>query len=92
MSKSISKAYLLRLRAPDVDTAARLGLSCPKFSERLKVYEKNAVPHARQRAEREHLINLRSKYPQYKASIGQILRSESATKNKGGFAAPYTLD
>lgn len=92
MNKSISKAYLLTLRAPDADTAARLGLSCPKFSERLSIYEKSGVPHARQRAEREHLINLRSRYPQYKASIGQILRSESAIKNKGGFAAPYTLD
>jgi len=90
--KSISKTYLLTLRAPDPSTAARLGMTCPKFSERLRVYEQNKIPHARQLAEREHLINLRSKYPKYKESIGQILRAESATKNKGGFEAPYTLD
>jgi hypothetical protein len=92
MSKSISKQYLLTLRAPDPSTAARLGMACPKFSERLKVYEKKGIPHARQLAEREHLINLRSRYPQYSQQIGVILRSESNTKNKGGFAAPYTLD
>ena len=90
--KSISKAYLLTRTAPDADAAARLGLPCPKFSERLKVYEENGVPHARMLAEREHLINLRSRYPQYRAQIGMILRAESNTKHRGGFKTPYTLD
>ena len=90
--KSISKRYLLTRTAPDADAAARLGLACPKFSERLEAYKKAGVPHPRQRAEREHLINLRSRYPQYVQSIGVILRSEANTSHKGGFKAPYTLD
>lgn len=92
MNKPISKRYLLTLRAPDLDAAARLGLSCPKFSDRLQAYEKAKVPHARQLAEREHLINLRKKYPKYKASIGQILGADANTKHKGKFVVPYTLD
>jgi len=100
MSKSISKKYAKQLAVPDADAAARLGLSCPKFSERLEIYQGKGIPNAHQLAEREHLINLRkqfprhliSKYPDYKKDIGSMLRTDSTTKNKGGFAAPYTLD
>lgn len=70
--RSISKAYLLTRTAPDADTAARLGLPCPKFSERLAFYQSLGAPNARQRAEREHLINLRKKFPQYKGQIGMM--------------------
>ena len=98
--KSISKAYAIRIAAPDPDYAVRVGISCPKFSERLKVLKNKKVPHARQLAEREHLINLSKqfpkhllkKYPNYRKELGQMLRTDSNTEHKGGFKAPYTLD
>ena len=98
MPKSISREYAKRFSVPDPAYAASVGISCPKFSDRVKRYE--SLDTARQLAEREHLINLRknfpkhlvSKYPNYKKEIGSMLRSDSNTKYKGGFKAPYTLD
>lgn len=98
MPKSISREYAKRLSVPDPAYAASVGISCPKFSDRVKRYE--SLDTARQLAEREHLINLSknfpkhliTKYPNYKKEIGSMLRSDSNTKYKGGFKAPYTLD
>jgi hypothetical protein len=96
--KSISREYAKRLSVPDPAYAASIGLPCPKFSDRVKRYQ--GLETGKQLAEREHLINLRqnfpkhlvSRYPNYKKELGSMLRTDANTKNKGGFAAPYTLD
>jgi hypothetical protein len=95
--KSISKHYAIRLSVPDPDYAARLGISCPKFSDRVQVYKKACAKSAHQLAEREHLNNLKerfpkhlvSTYPNYKKELGMMTRVEASKK----FAkVPYTLD
>lgn len=98
MTKSISRHYAIRVVAPDPEAALKMGNPCPKYSDRVEYYKE--TENAKQRAEREHLINLRERfpkhlqqrYPNYKKEIGAILRAEANTKHKGGFEPPYTLD